>query len=197
MPGGRHQVGGQVGKREGDRPRGLRRVDEAVGAGVPGDAQNLPDGLDRPGHVRRVDDSHQPCFLPDGGRYRLRLHGPVGGRRHHGHADARFPHSTERPHHRVVLHGGRNDVVAAPQDPLDRLVQGLGGVSREHEPGTVLHAEKLGEPLPRHEKVPRRSNGERVARPARVSRATDRLGHRLGDPFRLGQGGCGVVQVDE
>ena len=86
-------------------------------------------------------------------------------------------------------------MVARPEYPLDRLVQGDGGVFRESEAGTVDAPEQLGETLPRDEQVAGGADGEGVSGATGVPGPQDGFPHGLRHTGRFWQGGRRVVEV--
>ena len=122
---------------------------------------------------------------------------PVPSRGHHRDGASPLLHPPKRAHHRIVLDGCGHHVVARPYDPLDRQIEGGGGVFREDEARAVACPEELGEPPAGGEEVTGGTDGQEMRRASRVpgtlEGGSDGIRHAPG----LGKGGCRVVEVDE
>jgi hypothetical protein len=86
-----------------------------------------------------------------------------------------------------VLDGCGHHVVARPYDPLDRQIEGGGGVFREDEARAVACPEELGEPLAGGEEVTGGTDGQEMRRASRVPGTLEGGSTASATPLALGR----------
>jgi len=112
----------------------------------------------------------------------------------------RPPHAqvVKRPQDRVVLEPGRDDVIAGRHHPLDRQIERVGRVGREHDTVGIGRIEEVGElpPDPVH-KTPGLHREVVTAASGRGSHLRVDLGHPVEYLTRFRERGRRVVEIDE
>ena len=103
----------------------------------------------------------------------------------------------QRPTHRIVLQVRGDDVVAGPDQPLDRQVQPIGAVMSEDPPLGALPTKELIEPMPRVIEHLFGRQSHSMPRSPRVgqTRSGESI-HCLIDRLGLGKAGGGIVEIN-
>ncbi len=161
------------------------------------DAAHLSHGQQAAHHVGAVveDDHHR--VRPDRRLHVGRVEKALGRAGHHRQLDP-FPfQGPQRPHHRVVLHGTGDDVVAGSQIAAQGQVEPLRRVVAEDDAQRVLDVEEFSHRLAGLVDDAPCLHAQPVPGTARVGpHLLHEMHHGLGDTRWLGPGGGRVVEID-
>jgi hypothetical protein len=103
----------------------------------------------------------------------------------------------QRPQYRIVFDHAGHDMVARPQQTVQRLIQGIGSVAGEKDAMRLWGADQVGQAPPRLFDQPLDFVRLAVsAAPGRRAELPLIVVDGCVDRFRLGPTGCGVVQID-
>jgi hypothetical protein len=107
-----------------------------------------------------------------------------------------LPHS-QWPQHGVVFELRRHDMITRLERPMNREVQAIGSVEREHDllRRSGIPESSQGRPANSDALIQLRGSS-RVASPRCDAAAGQILGHRPCDRLRLGKAGRGVVEIN-
>jgi hypothetical protein len=112
-------------------------------------------------------------------------------------AGSRNPSAAQGTHHRVVLHAAGDDMIAGPQQAVQRQVERLGDVVSKDDAQRIGRVKQLGHRQASAIDDARRFHREPVPGSARVrAYLLQKMDHRLGHAGRLGPGRGGVVKID-
>jgi hypothetical protein len=141
----------------------LRRIDAKDDPVLPGDPADFGHGHDRPRDVGGVRQNDRLRVRADRRPDVAGLQFAGAGTGNDRQGDARLFEGAQGAHHGIVLHAGRDDVVAGLQQAEDRDVQGLRRVFRQHDAEGIADAEQAGQDFPGREDLPGRRDGQPMA----------------------------------
>ena len=114
-------------------PSGLCGIDEKERPCRAGHLAHGIDRLDRSRYVRRVDERDQPRVVAERALHLVGIDASVAVAWNVRHFHAAIAQVPQRPQHRVVFDGRRDDVIARSQEAVQRQVQTVRPVKREND----------------------------------------------------------------